>query len=360
MKKLWIRLFAGVLASVLAVAAGAAAMILVDRNGHRGDGLFYQATGIRPDAQLLTVDGTAVEAEEYLYWLAYDCEYLSSYMGSIDWDASITEEMTYGDYAKTDALETVKMFAVVRRLAKEHNITLSQEDEDALAQQRTEYVSYYGDEAAYADQIRLMGVSEAAFARINAGYYLLNRVADAACTESGALYPGEEALLAHSQSRGFLTARLLYLSTAELSETEIAARRALAEDDLRQLQETPSSQAAYDLMGQMIAELGLQSSENDLTFTAESADPALYDAVSKLEEQALSGVIEAENGFYVAMRMPLDLDAVAQDYFSSRFTQLRQEASVTTSRAYDRLNTGAFYTRLLTLRQELAAQLRGE
>ena len=55
MKKSLIRLAASVVLSVALVAVISASGILT--NGHRSDGLFYQASGIRPDAELLTVNG---------------------------------------------------------------------------------------------------------------------------------------------------------------------------------------------------------------------------------------------------------------------------------------------------------------
>ena len=129
MKKAWIRLAASVVLSALLVVGISASGILT--NGHRTDGLFYQASGIRPDAELLTVNGETIDAEEYLYWLAYDCEYLAYNVQDLDFDAELSEGMTYGAYAKQDALETVKLYAVVRQWAKRGNVTLS--DADRLA-----------------------------------------------------------------------------------------------------------------------------------------------------------------------------------------------------------------------------------
>ena len=111
MKKSLIRLAASVVLSVALVAAISASGILT--NGHRSDGLFYQASGIRPDAELLTVNGETIDAEEYLYWVAYDCEYLSANVSDLDFDAELSDGMTYGAYARQDALETVKLLSLI-------------------------------------------------------------------------------------------------------------------------------------------------------------------------------------------------------------------------------------------------------
>ena len=116
------------------VAAISASGILT--NGHRSDGLFYQASGIRPDAELLTVNGETIDAEEYLYWVAYDCEYLSANVSDLDFDAELSDGMTYGAYARQDALETVKLYAVIRQWARQGNVTLTDSDREALEKQR--------------------------------------------------------------------------------------------------------------------------------------------------------------------------------------------------------------------------------
>ena len=70
MKSIIIRSLAGLLASVLLVTG--VALLGNMPNGKRTDGIFYESSGIHPDAALMTVNKRPVSAEEYLYWLAYD------------------------------------------------------------------------------------------------------------------------------------------------------------------------------------------------------------------------------------------------------------------------------------------------
>ena len=208
MKKSLIRLAASVVLSVALVAAISASGILT--NGHRSDGLFYQASGIRPDAELLTVNGEAIDAEEYLYWVAYDCEYLSANVSDLDFDAELSDGMTYGAYAKQDALETVKLYAVIRQWARQGNVTLTDSDREALEKQRQQYINYYGSQEAYLKQIQGMGVSEAMFDSINQGYYLYAGVRQAFCTEGSALYPAQEDIDALAKDSGYATCLLTW------------------------------------------------------------------------------------------------------------------------------------------------------
>ena len=96
--------------------------------GQRTDGLYYEVTGIHPDAVLMRINGEDISAEEYLYWLAYDCEYLTSYVPNLDFSAEVSNGMTYGSYAKADAVETVKLYALLRQWAKQYNVSLTEED----------------------------------------------------------------------------------------------------------------------------------------------------------------------------------------------------------------------------------------
>jgi len=356
MKNLWLRIGIGALAC-LAVLGAALWSASRANNGTRTDGLYYLASDIHPDAKLLTVDGETVEAEEFLYWLAYGCEYLTSNLGEIDWNARLTDDATYGDYVKADALETVKLFAVIRRLAQENGISLTDEDLARLQDQKDQYAAYYGGEEAYRQQVQLMGVSEEAYDRINSTYLLLDRLTDMAVQEGGELYPTQEELLAYGAENGYVSARILYLPAITLDESAVEAQRALAESYVERLRALDADEA-YELLGQLAADLGMEVPEQDYTINAETADASIVNAIASLEEGAVSDVLSTDSGFYVAIRRPLNTAALAQSFFSEELIARRQELTVTFSKLYNKLDTGAFYTNLLQARQELAEQFK--
>lgn len=354
MKKQWPRL--GFIALACLVVLGAALWTTHRANtGKRTDGLYYLASGIRPDARLLTAGGETVEGEEYLYWLAYACEYLTSNLGNVDWNANVTEGVTFGDYAKADALETVKLFAVIRRLAGENGITLTEEDLTRLQEQKDQYIAYYGGEEAYRRQVQLMGISEEAYDRINSAYLLLDHLTELATKEGGSLYPAENELLAYGDKNGYVSARFLYLPLTGLDEAAVEAQRILAESYVQRLRELDAD-GAYQLLGQLAAELGMEVPEEDYTFSADTADEQVVQAIAALEEGAVSDVIATDNGFYVAIRRPLNTAALAPSYFSDQLALQRQALPVTFSKLYDKLDAGTFYTNLLQQRKDLAGQ----
>lgn len=345
------------------IAVLAASILLVTliasydtRNGTRSDGLYYQVCGIRPDAQMVRVNGEAVSAEEYLYWLASVCEYLYSYSGgALDFDAQITADMTYGEYAKRDALETVKLYAVTRQWAKEVGVTLTAEDLSALEQQRAQYIGYYGSEEAYLQQVALLGVTEELLRSIDETPLLYNRIYEQFCDESSSLYPGDAALQSFAKEKGYVTAQLLYFSTAGLDETAKADALAKAQSYAAQMQQAADKNAMYETLA---AQLGITTDPAGLTFEPSTSDAAVCQAVAALEVGQSSGVIEGANGYYVALLMDLNYKSLTEDLFNIRLQERIDSAKVDSGRKlYTNLDAGDFYTRLNEARTLLLAEL---
>lgn len=332
------------------------------RYGTRSDGLYYQVTDIRPDAQLMRINGESVSAEEYFYWLSSVCDYLYSYTnGQVDFDAALTEEMTYGQYAKSDAAETVKLYAVVRQMAAEAGVALSEEDLEALDAQRAQYVAYYGSEDAYLQQLQLLGISEEMLRSIESVPYLYGQLMAMYCAEDGVLRPSDEELRSFGEENGYVTAQLLFFPTTGLDASAVEEVRTKAENYVQRWQNESDKMTAY---ATMCSELGLTVDEAGLTFEPTTSDAAVCTAIGTLAEGSVSGVIEGKNGFYVAMRMALNTDALTEDLFNILLQEKQDSAKVDYSkRMYDSIDAGAFYNALSVARtmlmQELALQQQG-
>lgn len=347
MKKLIIRALAGLLASVLLVIG--VSLVGNMPNGKRTDGVFYHASGIHPDAALMTVNRQNVSAEEYLYWLAYDCDYLSSYMGSVDFDAAVSGSMTYGQYAMEDAQRTVVLYSVVRQWAKDAGITLSDASQAQLDAQRQEYVDYYGGEEGYARQLELMGLTEEGFQQINQVYFLYSELYQAYCAEGGSLRPSHEDISAFAASGGYCTFLPLYWPVSDtetadsvLAEAEAAAARLRQADDVT---------AAYLQIAQ---EMALEATAAGQTVSVQELDSSLAAVLSALSEGQVSDVVQTEAGCYVFVGQALDTDALLDKMFNARLDALREGAAIRYNcRSYDKLNVSRFYTKLQTLRSQL-------
>ena len=345
MKSNWIRFLAGVIAS--AVLVGAFALTGGMKNGKRTDGLLYQASGLHPDGELLLIDGQTVTAEEYLYWLAQDCDYLSGQVEGLDWDAAVTEDMTFGAYAKADAMEAVKQHAVVRAWAEEAGIGLTDADKAELEAQRQQYVTYYGSEESFLQRLAVMGVSEAAWDMIQTGQYLYRDLYEAFCTPGSGLYPDEASLADYAAAQG-------YMSVYAVTVTDDDDAEGVAADLLARWQAAEDKESEY---AAICEELG-QEVGSAVTLAAVEGDP-LSDAIAALEEGGMDTVIDPyEDGTcYVVMRTETDMSAVAQTYFDVLWEQRVQDAVVVVNtKLYDTIDTGAFYEKLTQLRAELTTE----
>ena len=345
MKSNWIRFLAGVIAS--AVLVGAFALTGGMKNGKRTDGLLYQASGLHPDGELLLIDGQTVTAEEYLYWLAQDCDYLSGQVEGLDWDAAVTEDMTFGAYAKADAMEAVKQHAVVRAWAEEAGIGLTDADKAEMEAQRQQYVTYYGSEESFLQRLAVMGVSEAAWDMIQTGQYLYRNLYEAFCTPGSGLYPDEASLADYAAAQG-------YMSVYAVTVTDDDDAEGVAADLLARWQAAEDKESEY---AAICEELG-QEVGSAVTLAAVESDP-LSDAIAALEEGGMDAVIDPyEDGTcYVVMRTETDMSAVAQTYFDVLWEQRVQDAVVVVNtKLYDTIDTGAFYEKLTQLRASLTAE----
>ena len=345
------RLIAVLAASILLVTLIAT---VETRSGKRSDGLYYQVTGIRPDAQMVRINGEAVSAEEYLYWLASVCEYLYSYSGgALDFSAPITADMTYGEYAKQDALETVKLYTVTRQWAKEAGITLTADDIKVLDDQRAQYIGYYGSEEAYLQQVALLGVTEELLRSIDSTPLLYTRIYEQFADPADPLYPGEQALQDYADKMNYVTAQLLFFPTTGLDDTAKADARAKAQSYADQWRGAADKNATYETLA---AQLGFTTDPAGLTFEPSTSDAAVSQAVKAMNVGEVSNIIEGTEGYYVAMRMETNYKSLTEELFNIRLQERMDSAKVDNSRKiYTQLDAGEFYGKLNTQRTILLA-----
>lgn len=345
MKNNWIRFLAGVIAS--AVLVGAFALTGGMKSGKRTDGLMYQASGLHPDGELMSINGQVVSCEEYLYWLAQDCEYLASQVEGLDWNAAVTEGMTFAEYAKADAAEAVKQHAVVRAWAQEAGITLTDEDKAEMAAQREQYVTYYGSEEAYLWQLELVGISEETLELTQAGQYLYRDLYEAFSTPGSGLYPDEATLADYAAAQKYMGVYVVTVDDDKDAE-------GVARDLLARWQAAEDKESEY---AAICEELG-QEIGSAVTLAAVEGDP-LSSAIEALEVGGMDAVIDPyEDGTcYVVMRTETDMSAVAQTYFDVLWEQrLESAVVVTNSKLYDAIDAGTFYQALAQLRADMAAK----
>ena len=342
MKK--IRILAGVLTAVLLLA------LLSGCGGRKPEGLFYEASGIDPKSTIAAVNGREITAEEYLYWLAYECERIAADRSSIKWDGVIDNGITYGEYAKRTALSDVVQYAVVRTLAEKNGVTLSQEDRETLEQEKAQDVERAGGQEEYLRHLAMMGISEETYDAINESRLLVNRLMELGATEGSPVYPTEQELASFSQGKNYATVRLIALPTAGLDERARDNQQATLADCAAQIREADDPIAK---LAELSKSLGQSDGDVDQTLGSDIIDPTLMKAVSELKEGEVSDVITTAGAMCVALRRPLDMGAIARECFAKKLSQARTTAKVEVSQDYKTLDVGKFYPALVELRKTM-------
>lgn len=116
------------------LALGAAISLTACGGGDTEGGLLCEASGIRPDTVLLSVDGGTCPPSDTSTGLAYACDYIADYYDSgegIQWGDTVSGQ-SLEDYAKDQALQNAALYATVETWAEDYGCTLTDEDRTAM------------------------------------------------------------------------------------------------------------------------------------------------------------------------------------------------------------------------------------
>lgn len=308
--------------------------------------LIQQASGLKGNEVVMTVDGEDVEAWEYLYMTAYTAQSLS-YYGITDLTTELGEGFTAADYVTQQAESLVVQQAAIRKWAADTGITLTDEDHSAMQAEK----EGYGENLSL--MLKVNGITEAQYDQIVGNSALYNRLYAAYCTADGAMRPSDADLTTEAQEHGLMTADVLTVSTDGMDDDAKAEVKALMNDYLLQLvaaEDNAATFAALDLDERITASAGVTYDGCEET--------TLTTALATVGEGAVSGVIEDGNTLYVAVRRPINLDAVAEIVFGEEMTARITGAQVVhNDSVYNTIDTAAYYTRFSTAQQSLYTKL---
>ena len=300
-----------------------------------------QSSGLKGGEVVMTVDGEAVTAEEYLYMTAYAAQSLS-YYGITDLNAELGEGMTAADFVAQQAKEQVVASAALRAWAEEKDVQWSSEDRSALHEQK----QAYGVEAAFQQTLKMVGVTEELFDKLMTQDMLYNHLYEIYCGKDGAQRPSEADLESLAGEHKLVSVYLLSVDAAAEGAKEkmedYAARLAEAENKA-------------ELVAAFAEELQCDSAVQ--TFDCCHSSP-VNDALMALEVNEVSGVVEAEGGLHVLVRTDLDLDTVAYVNFSEEYNRRVSEAAVEEKESVlEKIDVADFYAKYTQLQQSAMASM---
>lgn len=214
------------------------------------------------------------------------------------------------DYAKDQALQNAALYATVETWAEDYGCTLTDEDRTAMDREWAARAAQYGGEEAYLAVLARMGLDRAEAEAISGDYYLYEHLYDLYCTEGSELAPAEHDLETFAQEQGYLTVDHIWLSTAAVDPADaeaVAACRARAEEAFSKL--NGSADPAHDfavLAATYSDETDRDQHPSGYTFTVGDGTlpAACEEAAPGPGEGQFSGVVEADDGFYLILRKP--------------------------------------------------------
>ena len=311
------------------------------------------AAGLSPNDVLLTVNGEDVPADLFLYWLFMDCyyfEYSYYYYGVTVAD--------FADMLLEDAVNSALYYTVLRQKAAELGCLPT----DAQLQEAKDGMLANGQE--YYDSLKTAyGLSDGSMDYITtlSCYYdnLLDAMVPAATDEmlNGYVYQVKHILLKTVDDQN-----------QPLSDDEIAAQRALAEDILAQLQAVEGEElpSLFDELMNRYSEDGRD--ENGDLYSPDGYTAVPGDMVPEFEEASLalpigglSGIVESSYGYHIILRGEVaDLESYAdecREYWLDReMDTLAEAAEVTRAPALDALDVAAFYERYIAYQNAVMEQ----
>lgn len=321
------------------------------------------------DAVMLSINGLDVTWGEYFYWMASIMETIEVYYGRIeDFGAAFSQDAegrSYQEHIFYSVENILVQYRALETIAKELGVELSDESREMVEARFRSDVKNYGedDEAKFWEYLDGRYLTEELYNYINECAYLYydcfaERFGDDGrrCTEADAL--------AYAEENDYIRVKhVLYKSVddnyAPLSDDEIAAARAKAEDAAAKLLAAEDKEAVMDELMKGSEDPGSQSLPDGYVFTYGQMVQAFEDTAFALAEGEASGVVETEYGFHVILRLPNDVDIpavmtqdgstltlramAAQVLFDKELDEAIRNAEVVRSEAYENLDLQAVF-----------------
>ena len=144
--------------------------------------IFTTLTGLDMGETVLEVEGNAIPADIYLYWLmakSSELEYqLNMYKvsygiygelldenGRIKWDQTM-EGTPLADIVRQNAENNALSYALLENVAKAHNVTLTAEDQAAVDEVLAQQTEQAGGEEAFSQSLYEIGLSRDSHVRM--------------------------------------------------------------------------------------------------------------------------------------------------------------------------------------------------
>lgn len=335
------------------------------------DIILTHLTGLAPDETVVTVGDVEIPAQVYFYWLNYNfssIEYqvllyagygmypeLLDESGNVNWDASLDGSQPLVEGIRTQTESTIAFYAAIDALAAEHGITLDSDTLAAVQAEQDNLRAQLGSEENYNAYLKVMGVTEDGLLRIGSTSGLYDALLNAVITEGSPLYLDPAAYDGMATYADHILLATIDLATGEaLSEDQIAAKRATAEDLLAQLRASDDPLTLFSqLADEYTEDTGHATNPTGYIYTPGTMVAPFEDAASALEPGQFSDIVESDYGFHIILRRDLQeglaadeaqLKTLADTHLSELLLAKMQTMPISYSDKMDAVNLAEYYS----------------
>ena len=348
-------------------------------------------SGLEGNTVVATAGETEITAQEVLYQITAVSDDLLQYYSmyglgdTLPWDTE-TDDGTLADTVMNRALETAAIYALIPQAAQAEGLELTQEFKNTLQTDMHNLAQEMGSEEMTNHYLWYFPLTEEMYTHLchSEEYNSMMREAHFGADTDG--YPTDDEVIAYLEEDEqcyFFKHILLKVeetpaegdsSTAQAT-SNYDQQKALAEDLLRQLQNSSNPSALFDqLMKEYTEDPGLASnpdgymgSAKDGSMIASTMVPVVEEACLSMEEGEISGVLENQegyHGFHIVMRLPLkkyvDVSNYRTYYIANQMTKMQDQwladHPVVTNEVYTSIDPSVVYQSVGVLRDAIIAE----
>lgn len=287
--------------------------------------------GSKKGDTVMSVDGTDVSFDEFMYYLKTAATTLTNYYqsstgGGVDWDGVCIYDKTKtnAEWCVNEAMYNAAQACVIMSKGKSMNCLPTDEQlktlEDNISTIRKNYEDQDDPDAAFTSALNGQGFTLDTFKQINKVNFTLANIFASLYGENGEKV-SDETLKGYIDENGFMTsAHILFKTTEEVkgedgktTEKEIsddakAEKKAKAEKLAKELKaikdDEKRKEKFFEYMKNDSEDPGKESYPNGYCFTEGTMVQEYTDTTKALKDYEVSDVVESKFGYHVIMRLP--------------------------------------------------------
>lgn len=296
---------------------------------------------LKPGTVMLAVNGGDIAWSEFFYLLHYIVSDIQRQGETIkDWSEIYTDGKTYQDYVLESAVEIILQNSSIEYGAQQLDLTLSEEDKNAVKADWDAQVSAAGSEEALLEELGKQYGSKELFEKYDSIAYLAEACFNDMYGQDGSKLSDQD-VADYTAEDGYLMAKHILLMTsntdedgnsAPMTEKEKAVVYDKAEEIVNALQNYNGDDfdAFFDAQMQEHSQDpgGLATFPDGYLFQDGDMVKEFEEATKALKIGGVSGIVESTFGYHIIYRLPVDYDATPMAYANYGAYSLRYLTAV--------------------------------